>query len=83
MPRLYWKPERKEIDEWFEHQVQEFAIKENRSESLTTEEWKNVETLCFNFLNFTLNFREFQSFAGERDLAKSTNRESLLQLSDC
>ena len=40
MPRPYWKPERKEIDEWFEHQVQESAVKENRSERLTTEEWK-------------------------------------------
>ena len=41
MPRPYWKPERKEIDEWFEQQVQEFAVKENCSKRLTTEEWKN------------------------------------------
>ena len=41
MPRPYWKPERKEIDVWFEQQVQEFAVKENRSKRLTTEEWKN------------------------------------------
>ena len=41
MPRPYWKPERKEIDEWLEKKVQEFAVKENRSKKLTTEEWKN------------------------------------------
>ena len=41
MPRPYWKPESKEIDEWFEKKFQEFAMKENRSKRLTTEEWKN------------------------------------------
>ena len=41
MPRPYWKHERKEIDEWFEQPVQEFAVKENHSKRLTTEEWKD------------------------------------------
>ena len=41
MPRSYWKPKRKEIDDQFEQKVQEFTIKENCSKRLTTEEWKN------------------------------------------
>ena len=41
MPRPYWKPEGKEIDEWFEQKVQEFVVKENRSKKLTTQELKN------------------------------------------
>ena len=41
MPRPYLKPERKEIDEWFEKQVQEFAVKENCTKKLTAKEWKN------------------------------------------
>ena len=41
MPWPYWKPKRKEIDEWFEQQVQEFIVKENRSKRLTTEECNN------------------------------------------
>ena len=30
-----------EIEDWFEKQVQEFAVKENRSTKLTVEKWKN------------------------------------------
>ena len=41
MPRSYWKLESKEIDEWFEQQVQGITVKENRSKRMTTEEWKN------------------------------------------
>ena len=41
MQRPYWKPKSKEIDEWFEQQVQEFVVKEKCSKRLTTEEWKN------------------------------------------
>ena len=31
MLREYWKPEKKEIEEWFKKQIQEFAIKENHN----------------------------------------------------
>ena len=41
MPRPYWKPKGKKIDEWFEQQIQEFAVKENRSKRLTAKERKN------------------------------------------
>ena len=41
MPRPYWKPEKKEIDDWFEQQVQEFDVKENCNERLSTKEWKD------------------------------------------
>ena len=41
MTREYWKPERKEIEDWFEIQIEEFAVKENSSEKLTVERWKN------------------------------------------
>ena len=37
----YWKPKRKEIEEWFEKQIQEFVAKENRNTKLTTKKWKN------------------------------------------
>ena len=37
MTREYWKHERKEIEDWFEKKIQEFAVKENRSEKLTIE----------------------------------------------
>ena len=40
MPREYWKPKKKEIEEWFEKKIQELAIKENRSTRLTAEKWK-------------------------------------------
>ena len=41
MTREYSKPERKEIKDWFERQIQEFAVTENRSEKLIAERWKN------------------------------------------
>ena len=58
MPRENWRPKRIEIEEWFEKQVQEFAVKENRSTNLTTEKWKNkyiftefYEILFVTFVN--------------------------------
>ena len=41
MTREYWKPGRKEIEDWFENQIQEFAVKESHIEILTAERWKN------------------------------------------
>ena len=37
MIREYWKLEQKEIEEWLERQIQEFTVRENRSEKLTAE----------------------------------------------
>ena len=56
MPRPYWKPEKKEIDEYFEKKVQEFAIKENHSKKLTAEEWKNqyIFTECYEIFFLTI-----------------------------
>ena len=63
MKREYWKPERKEIEEWFEKQIQEFAIKENRSMRLTTENWKNryilMESYEIFFLTFVIELQEW------------------------
>ena len=63
MPRLYWKPERKEIDEWFEQRVQEFSVKENCSERLTTEEWKNkyifIEIYELFFVTIAIELQEW------------------------
>ena len=41
MPWEHWRPEKKEIEEWFEKKVQEYAVKENRSTKFTTNKWKN------------------------------------------
>ena len=63
MAREYWKPERKEIEEWFENQIQEFAIKENRSMRLTMEKWKNryilIESYEIFFVTFATELQEW------------------------
>ena len=41
MPRGRWRLEKLELEEWFEKQIQEFSIKENRSTKLIAEKWKN------------------------------------------
>ena len=41
MPRGPWRPERVEIEDWFERQIQEFVVKENRSTKLKAKKWKN------------------------------------------
>ena len=30
-----------ELEDWFERQIQEFSLKENRSERMSTKDWKN------------------------------------------
>ena len=62
MKREYWKPERKEIEEWFERQIQEFAVKENHNEKLTAERWKNRYILTKSceifFVTFAIELQE-------------------------
>ena len=41
MPRGHWQPLKLELEDWFEKQIQEFALKENWSKKLTAKEWKN------------------------------------------
>ena len=59
----YWKLESKEIDEGFEQQVEEFAVKENRSESLTTKELKNkyifIEIYEIFFVTIVIELQEW------------------------
>ena len=63
VPREHWKPKKKEIEEWFEKQIQEFAIKENRGTRLTAEKWKNkyVFTDIYNifFVTFSTKLQEW------------------------
>ena len=63
MKREYWKLERKEIKDWFERQIQEFTVKENRSEKLTTERWKNryilTESYEILFVTFAIELQEW------------------------
>ena len=63
MTREYWKPERKEIEERFEKQIQEFAVKENRSMKLAVERWKNryilIESYKIFFLTFSIKLQEW------------------------
>ena len=56
MTREYWKPERKEIEDWFERHIQEFAVKENRSEKLMAERWKNMYILTESYKIFFVTF---------------------------
>ena len=56
MKREFWKPERKEIEDWFERQIQEFAVKENRSEKLTAERWKNRYILTESYEILVVTF---------------------------
>ena len=41
MPRSHQRPEKLELEDWFEKQIQEFFVKENHIMKLTTEKWKN------------------------------------------
>ena len=56
MPREHWRPKKKEIDEQFEKQVQEFAMKENRSMKLMVEKWKNKYIFTEVYENFFVTF---------------------------
>ena len=62
MTREYWKPKRNEIEEWFERKIQEFAVKENRSEKLMAERWKNryilIESYEIFFVTFFIELQE-------------------------
>ena len=63
MPREHWRLEKKEIEEWFEKQVQEFVVKENRNVKLTTEKWKNkyifTEIYEIFFVTFSTELHEW------------------------
>ena len=63
MTREYWKLERKEIEDWFEKKIQEFAVKENHSEKLTVERWKNryilMERYEIFFVTFSIELQEW------------------------
>ena len=63
MTREYWKLERKEMEDWFERQIQEFAIKENQSEKLMAERWKNryilTESYEIFFVTFAIELQEW------------------------
>ena len=63
MTREYQKPERKEIEDWFKRQIQEFTVKENRSEKLTAKRWKNryilTESYEIFFVNFAIELQEW------------------------
>ena len=63
MKREYWKPKTKEIEEWFENQIQEFAVKENCSEKLTAKRWKNryilIESYKIFFVEFLIELQEW------------------------
>ena len=63
MRSQYWKPKRKEIEEWLEKQFQEFAIKENYNTILTVEKWKNkyifIEIYKIFFMTFATEPQEW------------------------
>ena len=63
MTREYQKPERKEIEDWFERQIQEFAVKENCSEKLMAKRWKNryilTESYEILFVTFAIELQEW------------------------
>ena len=63
MPRPYQNLEKKEINEWFEKQVQEFVIKENRNVNLTVKEWKNkyifLEIYKIFFVTYAIELQEW------------------------
>ena len=63
MPREHWRPERVEIEEWFEKQVREFSVKENRKTKSTTEKWKNkyifTDVYKKNFVTFANELQEW------------------------
>ena len=63
MTREYWKPERKEIEEWFKKKIQEFVIKENHITRLMVEKWKNryilTESYEIFFVTFAIKLQEW------------------------
>ena len=63
MPRPYWKPKKKEVDEWFEQKIHEFVVKENDSMRLTTEQWKTkyifIESYEIFFVTFMIILQEW------------------------
>ena len=63
MPRKQWRPKKKEIKEWFEKQVQEFAVKENHSAKMIVEKWKNkyifTEIYEIFFVTFSTELQEW------------------------
>ena len=56
MTREYWKPEMKEIEDWFKRQIHEFIVKENHSKKLTAERWKNRYTITESYEIFFVTF---------------------------
>ena len=81
MPRPYWTPKRKKIDEWFEQQVQEFSIKENRSERLTTEEWNNkyIFTEIYKIFFVTIAIEAQEWLTGLVEFQKCWKDEQITQ----
>ena len=65
MPQGRWRPEKPEIEDWFEIQIQEFFVKENRSTKLRTEKWKNkyifIEVYEIFFVTFVQELQEWLS----------------------
>ena len=63
MTREYWKPKRKEIEDWFERHIQEFVVRENQSEKSTAERWKNRYVLTESheifFVTFAIELQEW------------------------
>ena len=62
MPRTHWRPEKKEIDEWFEKHIQEVAVKENCNTKLMAERWKNryilIESYEIFFVTLAIELEE-------------------------
>ena len=63
MPRGHWEPLKPELEDQFEKQIQEFSLKENRSEKLSVEEWKNryifMEVQKIFFVSFAHELQEW------------------------
>ena len=63
MARTHWRPEKKEIDQWFEKKIQEFAVRENCSAKLTTSKWNNkyifTEIYKIFFITFATELQEW------------------------
>ena len=56
MPREYWKPKKKEIEEWFEKKLQEFVIKYNCNTRLTVKKWNNKYIFIHIYKIFFVKF---------------------------
>ena len=63
MPRGPWRPERVEIEDWFERQIHKFTVKENHSTKLIAEKWKNkyifTEVYEIFFVTFVHELQEW------------------------